>query len=73
MAFQDSEGFDSGLLSDIITLLRYGFPDKSFLICLTRIDMSAVHGGRRFLLPCSLALPRLSIYWKVVCSKQRAG
>lgn len=71
VAFQDSEGFDSGLLSDIITLLRYAdeimFRGREEDLCLLILGIHTAHGDRRSLLLYYLELLRQLIYWKTAC------
>ena len=43
VAFQDSEGFDSGLLSDIVELFKYGLPSSNHAI--RSADISAGPGA----------------------------
>jgi hypothetical protein len=59
VAFQDSEGFDSGLLSDIITLLRYA----EFISGIERLEVCSLFANIRYVQLMAVTNSFYSIVW----------
>lgn len=65
LALRDSEAFDLGVLTDLLSLLRYNSLPNIFLFIDSFPNLSSAPGLTAYLLPCCLESPRLLNYSKV--------